>query len=453
MKIQYDKMLKVAGIGMVPWPRLGPERWFDDYKIASFQGWDMQVSGAPEVLALSDIVENPQLPRLNTPSLLKNARFQQLLKERLAGYRLLTYKPVVPPSELSEFTFLKTNQSIAGRLENKAQFRELMRPHGIPFPAYKILERAGVSAKDAASILAGREAVIVQDDTLSGGKGTHIVRDEKTLQKALDDIAHNDGGRYLVVSDYIAGARERSVQCVVTRYGIFIGPIQTQIVANPLLANLQVPDGDRFCGAQIAPDDAYTGAYPEVRRIAERIGKVIAEMGYRGIFGIDMLFDASGRCYVLEVNPRLTGVTPLLAMLYRGGRDIPFYLLHILELADAEYEIVDTFVDPEPPTGSLLVLHARTTSKTAITEQLQSGLYDYEDVSFLKKDFRLDSGEPSPQLLVQQYMPVGSTIKPGGRVATIFSNRTVLDAADTLLPIVAHQVECLYKQIAQKEVI
>ena len=40
MHIRFDDDIKIAGIGLVPWTRLGPERWLKDYKIASLYGVD-----------------------------------------------------------------------------------------------------------------------------------------------------------------------------------------------------------------------------------------------------------------------------------------------------------------------------------------------------------------------------------------------------------------------------
>src|SRR5256886_5243806 len=84
---------------------------------------------------------------------------------------------------------------------------------------------------------------------------------------------------------------------------------------------------------EISPADPLQAVYPEIKQYALGIGQRLQELGYRGIFGLDCLVDPSGRVYVLEINPRLTGLTPLLTMLYRENQDIPFYLLHILELA------------------------------------------------------------------------------------------------------------------------
>ena len=430
MKVNFDTHLKIAGIGMVPWTRLGPERWFPDYKIAAYQDWDIDDPHAPEVVTAGTAL---QLETVNTQSLLAEPEFQDVLRKKLAGYNILTYKPVRQPGALGDFAFLSSNQQLAKQLENKAAFRELMRPLGIPFAPYAIYgSNEELAGADYANLLREGTGFVLQDAQLSGGKGTRIIRDELSYQRAITEISHVGGSGTFVVSELIPDARERSIQGCVTQYGVFTGPLQKQIVADPVLSNLTVPDGDRFCGAEIGFADECADAYPEMERYAKQIGEKAQQLGYKGIFGIDFLIDKQGRVYVLEMNPRITGVTPLLTMMYREDRDIPFYLLHILELANQPYTITDYSVDSTPAPGSLLVLHAQSRAAGRLTDAPRSGFYAGESMQFAASAFRLNPSSTSPETLVQQYMPKDSVIKPGGRIATLFTNQPVLTPEDTL---------------------
>jgi hypothetical protein len=456
MKVKFDSRLKVAGIGLVPWTRLGPERWLPDYKIASLYGWDLDgLPDAPEVFALAQGGVAPHLAKFNSQSLIETPEFKRLAAKRLAGYNLLTYKPVQPPKELLDIgcRFLSMNRVLNETLENKAEFRMRFEDIGLPFPRYKIVERSALlaGAGTVRELLSGRERVIVQDEKLSGGRGTFVVGDAESLQYALDSIELLGGGQRLVVSDLVDRACERSVQCCVTRYGTFVGPLQKQIIGHPLLANLEVPDGDRFCGAEISSDDQLKGAYPQIRRYALAIGRRLQEMGYRGIFGVDCLVDPRGKVFVLEINPRITGVTPLVTMLYRDGRDIPFYLLHVLETGGFDYAITDDFVDSEPPRGSLMVLHSQSSMPVSIARSPASGLYIMKARQYLGERFRLEENG-NDHLLVQQYTPAGFTVRPGGRLMIAYTNGKVLDEHDGLLPEVSDAVEYLLNSTALKEI-
>lgn len=423
MKISYNKDVKIAGIGMVPWTRLGPERWFPDYKIASMEGWDITDTDAPTVIA----ADGPLLVKANTQNLIEDQGFQAKLLQTLPGYDFMTYKPVVVPSELAAHRFLKNDEKLAQRLENKAAFREDMKSFNLPFPAYTIKKRAALSGANIETVLAGRSKVILQDELLSGGKGTHVVSDVASFEKALRDIESNNGGTHVVISDFVTNFSERSLQCCVTQYGIFIGPMQTQIVGDELLANLSVPDGDRYCGAQISPNDRHLDKYDEMKRIAQSIGEHIQSLGYKGIYGIDFLIAENGTVYVLEINPRITGATPLVTALYREGQDIPFYLLHILELSGQPYEITDMSVNSSPAEGSLFILHSQRPRAAILQQTITSGFYNPDTVEFQKSAIRLDIKNADEQLLLQQYMPKGSVVKLGGRIVKGYTNKRILD--------------------------
>lgn len=457
MKITFDNSARIAGIGLVPWTRLGPERWFKNYRIASLYGWDLgQATDAPTVCAVADHAALPPMAKLNSQHLIETQAFQRLATEHLPGYDFLTYRPVEVPAQLRQAgtRFLGMNQRLTTTLENKAEFRLRFADLKLPFPAYRIISRADVQLDKAGlrQLLAGREQVIVQDESLGGGRGTFIVRELADLKHALTTIAALDGGQRLIISDMISGAYERSVQGVVTRFGTFVGPLQKQIIAHPLLANVQTTDGDRFCGGEISAQDTCQLMYPEIRSWALKVGERLGQLGYRGVFSLDCLISQNGHVYTLEINPRLTGMTPLLTALYREEQDIPFYLLHILELAGMKYTITDAGLSDTPPQGGLLVLHSPEPHAVRITAAPDSGLYKLTDMSFVARQYRLDSARLGGQMLVQQYTPPGFRIKPGGRLMTLLTHDVLTDERDRLLPSTVNTVQHLLNNVKLKEV-
>lgn len=46
--------------------------------------------------------------------------------------------------------------------------------------------------------------------------------------------------------------------------------------------------------------------------IMESVGEHLHRRSYFGLVGVDILRDSAGRCFVVDVNPRLTGITPFL---------------------------------------------------------------------------------------------------------------------------------------------
>ena len=55
---------------------------------------------------------------------------------------------------------------------------------------------------------------------------------------------------------------------------------------------------------------------------------------------MDLLHDLdSGELYLGEVNPRLSGASPMTNLTTEAYADIPLFLFHLLEYMDVEYEL------------------------------------------------------------------------------------------------------------------
>ena len=71
-----------------------------------------------------------------------------------------------------------------------------------------------------------------------------------------------------------------------------------------------------------------------------KLGDVLSREGYRGYFEVDLLHDLdSGELYLGEVNPRLSGASPMTNLTTEAYADMPLFLFHLLEYMDVEYEV------------------------------------------------------------------------------------------------------------------
>lgn len=428
MKITYDTDLRIAGIALVPWNRLGPERWLKNYAIASLYAWDTDGTDLPILHALDGQGELPELREQNTQQLLQTPAFQALLNNQLAGYDLLVYRPVFVPPELSQHKFLMVDKAFTQRYENKVVFRELFKDQ-ISFPEFAIYDRGTLPATEESfsNVLAGRPTIVIQDEQLSGGKGTFLITTYQQYVAALDFLKRRSKRSRIVVSSLVPQARERSIQVCVTRHGVFAGPLQRQIVRHPLLANPDVPDGDKFCGAQILAEDQDSSVHQQATDIAERIGERLQAEGYKGIFGIDFLLDNDDRLYTLEVNPRITGVTPLLTSLYEAEEAIPFYLLHLLELGDYNYDIADKTVSYNRD-GALLIVHSLEAVEITTQHIPASGTYKLMDgkLQRISSEVRLSHIKPG-EFIIEPYVKPGMMVRPGGRLLSLQISGNAID--------------------------
>ncbi len=71
-----------------------------------------------------------------------------------------------------------------------------------------------------------------------------------------------------------------------------------------------------------------------------KLGDILSREGYRGYFEVDLLHDLdSDELYLGEVNPRLSGASPMTNLTTEAYADMPLFLFHLLEYMDVEYEL------------------------------------------------------------------------------------------------------------------
>jgi len=129
---------------------------------------------------------------------------------------------------------------------------------------------------------------------------------------------------------------EVCLEGTVTRHGTVIGPAMTSLVGYPELT----PGKGSWCG-----NDVWREALPPAQRRAARemvgkLGDILQRAGYRGYFEVDLLHDLDAdELYLGEVNPRLSGASPMTNLTTEAYADMPLFLFHLLEYMDVEYEL------------------------------------------------------------------------------------------------------------------
>ncbi len=447
MNVIYDDTICVAGIGVTPWTRLGLERWLPNYRIvALYDNSASELAHTPPIIQLN----TAQLSKLNTQHMVDTEAFRAIASHELADYQFLTYRPVRILDQSLKNRFLMMSGEYSTTFENKAWLRDQLGDQ-LPFAPYKIYDRSDLipdRAQYDKLCAQSSSPFVMQHEQLSGGKGTYLVHDFAQFARAMDGLPAK--GR-VVVSEYVGGAQERSVQCCVTRYGVQRSSLQKQIVRDPALCNLAVPVVNGYCGAEIGTVGASPAVSDVVSRVIDIIGARMAHDGFRGIFGIDFLIRGD-RVFLLEINARLTGVTPLLTMTYQPGPDVPFGLLHVLELGGYDYTIEPTESLTQAMTtsqGSMLILQSQEPLTARLARTVPSGVYDITEqgLTLLRKDSRLMPDDPKTAWLVQQYAPTGLLVRPGAKLLAVMTRQPVLDRNDGLLPESRTIIETLYRNI------
>ena len=200
-----------------------------------------------------------------------------------------------------------------------------------------------------------------------------------------------------------------------------------------------------------------SGIVEDAFQQAERVGAWLGTLGYRGIFGLDLVFNAgTGRLYAVDLNPRWQGSTSLeiQAMLLKGR--IPLAAAEMAYQAGAlsESEItpmMDEF--RKPIEGSQMLLYAAGPEIGRMPGLLKPGVYRAAgSLQFLRTALELSEGIEADEFLLTNSIPrPGTAIEPQSRPVRVFSINPVLDL-DSLQPLdwSKHAAGMMYKELGLK---
>jgi len=222
--------------------------------------------------------------------------------------------------------------ALRNRLDSKIVTTQLGDEAGVP-SVPNTLGRASTYAEllDLAATRGIGGDLVVQTPYGDSGQTTFFIA------SALDWAEHEKQivGQELKVMMRI-NCREAAIEGVITRHGTLVGPLMTELTGFPELT----PYGGGWCG-----NDVFAGALSEehrsqARALTQQMGERLREEGYRGYFELDFLADMeSGKMWLGELNPRVTGASSMTNVTAVAYGDMPLFLFHLLEFLDVDYEI------------------------------------------------------------------------------------------------------------------
>jgi biotin carboxylase len=277
--------------------------------------------------------------------------------ERLADQLGLTI--ALPPRELRE------------RIDSKIETTRLGNEAGVA-SAPNIMTRCDsyddLIAQAAAAGLGTR--LVVQLPYGDSGRTTFFV------EKPADWDAHAENlvGEDLKVMKNIHHL-PGTVEAVATRHGTLVGPVQVDLTGFEELT----PYKGGWCGNDCAPISFGMENQARIREMARKLGNRLYEEGYRGVFCMDYLIDLDDdTVYLGEINPRISGASPLTNLITSRYGGAPLFLFHLLEFMDVDWECDLDAVQSrwrEFDRWSQLVLKQTTDEVEIITEAPASGLW------------------------------------------------------------------------------
>ena len=135
------------------------------------------------------------------------------------------------------------------------------------------------------------------------GLGNFMIRDAQDQSAMEASLAKHWPEATLVINSVIEDVQgDYGVQFYLRRDGsiVWLG-----------LTEQHFDDNSRWCGGTYS-SDLQTILQEPFSPIVLATAKHLHRQGYFGVVGVDILRDGNGDCFLVDVNPRLTGITPFL---------------------------------------------------------------------------------------------------------------------------------------------
>jgi len=226
--------------------------------------------------------------------------------------------------------------------------------------------------------------LVVQTPYGDSGRTTFFIDSEDDFEQHKEVLIDED----LKVMKHI-NHLPGTVEAVATRHGTIVGPIQTDLTGFVELTPYQ----GGWCGNDIFPSVYDEKVRKQIKRMARRLGKRLYEVGYKGAFCMDFLIDTdTDEVYLGEINPRISGASPLTQLITATYGGVPLFLFHLLEFSDVDWELDLRAIESRWDhfdRWSQLVLKQVSDDIEMITEAPPSGLWRMADdgsISFLRSE-------------------------------------------------------------------
>jgi biotin carboxylase len=219
------------------------------------------------------------------------------------------------------------------RLDSKIVTTELGNAAGVPSVPNVLGRAASYDTLLALAATAGLGTdLVVQTPYGDSGKTTFFIASAGGWARATarEPLAEQD----LKVMRRIEH-RAIAVEAVLTRHGTLVGPLMNDITGHPELTPYRGGWAGNDYPATLSPDQKL-----RARELTRKLGDQLAGQGYLGFFEVDYLVDTgSGELYLGELNPRISGISPMTNVTAGAYADMPLFLFHLLEYLDLDYEV------------------------------------------------------------------------------------------------------------------
>ena len=321
----------------------------------------------------------------STGYLLKNFTFQNFLK-KINEPRILSFYNITPhiykTLKESATDYVGNDPDVQAEPLVKVRFRKILKKLNLPHLQDMQISREEFINKNYNEIRSffNSDFVCQRGDLDVGGEiATFFIHNEGDFKNTQNVFKEDDRFSLVEINPYINGDSLSMVGCA-TKHGVFSAPLITQLIDIP--ESLRNYEGKGvFIGHDFGLKNYTDQAAQEATMILEKVGDYLYKNKYKGIFGIDFIFDKENqKIYPLECNPRFTGSFPMLSLLAINKGLPPFDLLHLVEHENisAQYNVAKLKNDYKFTSNfSHILIAAKDIKKMPV--DLQVGIYSYDN--------------------------------------------------------------------------
>ncbi len=224
------------------------------------------------------------------------------------------------------------------RVTLKGDFRALVRERGLPSLPSATYERDAFLTMSFQKLWDANDGAFVlqrADKEVGGNEGTFYIHTEEDFIRAMEAFAKDDTFAQMLVTPFIEGYSASMLGCVLPE-GILSGPLQLQLIDVP--ESLHGVEGNgMFFGNDLGVSPWGTNSEKTAQEVVESLGEFLRGQGYKGVFGIDFLYDKNrDALYPNECNPRFTGSLALYSLMLLDENVPPLEFFHLLAHLDVE---------------------------------------------------------------------------------------------------------------------
>ncbi|MES2216147.1 MAG: ATP-grasp domain-containing protein [Patescibacteria group bacterium] len=334
--IQEMEKTPIISVGITPYTRIVPAFFLKNYSIYTIKrSSDVDVMESMMHMHVLEDKHPDIAARVHgTGYLIGNYTFQNYLKSQPRS-SLLFYTmtdKITQDLDRLKIPWIGNYPKSFEEVKYKGSFRELVKKLGLNALPSKLHTRNEYLTQSFEALWTENSGPFVvqrADKETGGNEGTFFIYTKEDFDKSVAILTPDTDFQRVVIAPFIEGQSTSMLGCI-TEKGTLTGPLQLQLIDVPQSLH-GVPANGIFFGNDIGFRGWSDEIEKQAQKVVEGIGAHLAAQGYKGIFGIDFLYDKKrDQIYPNECNPRFTGSLLLYSLMLLEAGLPPFEFFHLM---------------------------------------------------------------------------------------------------------------------------